>query len=108
MEDNFGGIPDMEGLQELINQGIIQVPQEEKSEETKVVSDSEDVVEEAKKDVGVDIDVNVKYPRVVIPRSDLVQALNLASVIINPSSPMVVPQSLTIVPLTEGRVNLFR
>lgn len=107
MEDNFGGIPDMEGLQELINQGIIQVPQEEKSEETKVVSDSEDVVEEAKKDVGVDIDVDVKYPRVVIPRSDLVQALNLASVIINPSSPMVVPQSLTIVPLTEGRVNLF-
>ena len=101
MEENskFEGINDEMGLNALINEGII--------DDSFDINDTSSVVEEMTKDLGVDIDLSVNFPRVVIPKTQLVQALNLASVIIKSNSSMNVPQSLTIIPKTDGNVSLF-
>ena len=101
MEENlkFEGINDEIGLNALINEGII--------DNSFDINDTSSVVEEMTKDLGVDIDLSVKFPRVVIPKTQLVQALNLASVIIKSNSSMNVPQSLTIIPKEDGNVSLF-
>lgn len=101
MEENlkFEGINDEIGLNALINEGII--------DNSFDINDTSSVVEEMTKDLGVDIDLSVNFPRVVIPKTQLVQALNLASVIIKSNSSMNVPQSLTIIPKEDGNVSLF-
>lgn len=119
MEENskFDGIIDTDGLDALINMGIVDdtVIEDDSDLSDDVENNDEDSVDvnntesvtKALEEEGVDINLDINFPRVIIPKTQLVQALSLASVVIKSNSSMHVPQSLTIIPKTDGVVSLF-